>query len=55
METGGAQLSLDSMIKPANWPEGMNWGTISLDASCAPADITYPTDLKLLNEARNGH
>lgn len=23
-----------------------------LDATCAPADISYPTDLKLLNEAR---
>jgi hypothetical protein len=22
------------------------------DATCAPADITYPTDLKLLNEAQ---
>lgn len=29
-----------------------NWGTLSIDASCTPADITYPTDLKLLNEAR---
>jgi hypothetical protein len=25
---------------------------LSIDASCTPADITYPTDLKLLNEAR---
>lgn len=23
-----------------------------LDATCTPADITYPTDLSLLNEAR---
>ncbi len=23
-----------------------------MDATCAPADITYPTDLKLLNAAR---
>jgi hypothetical protein len=23
-----------------------------VDATCAPADITYPTDLGLLNEAR---
>jgi IS5 family transposase len=29
-----------------------NQGKLLLDASCAPADITYPTDLKLLNEAR---
>jgi hypothetical protein len=48
----GNQLSLDDLVKPADWPEGKNWGTISIDAFCTPADITYPTDLKLLNEAR---
>ncbi|MCP9902450.1 hypothetical protein KBZ09_17855 [Cyanobium sp. Cruz CV11-17] len=48
----GDQLSLDSLIKPADWPEGKNWGTLSIDVSCTPADITYPTDLKLMNEAR---
>ena len=47
-----SQLSLDELIKPADWPEGRNWGTLSIDASCTPADISYPTDLKLLNEAR---
>jgi transposase, IS5 family len=49
---GGEQLLLDELIKPADWPEGMNWGTLTIDASCTPADITYPRDLKLLNEAR---
>ena len=39
-------------MKPADWPEVKNWGTLTIDASCTPADITYPTDLKLLNEAR---
>jgi len=29
-----------------------NEGTLIADASCAPADIAYPTDLNLLNEAR---
>ena len=29
-----------------------NSGRLILDATCAPADITYPTDLKLLNDAR---
>lgn len=29
-----------------------NAGKLLVDASCTPADITYPTDLKLLNEAR---
>ncbi len=48
----GTQISLDDFVKPADWPEGKNWGTLTIDASCTPADITYPTDLKLLNEAR---
>ena len=46
------QISLDDFMKPADWPEDKNWGTLSIDASCTPADITYPTILKLLNEAR---
>ena len=29
-----------------------NRGKLIVDATCTPADITYPTDLKLLNEAR---
>ena len=29
-----------------------NQGTLILDATCTPADIHYPTDLGLLNEAR---
>jgi transposase, IS5 family len=29
-----------------------NQGQLLLDATCAPADIHYPTDLKLLNRAR---
>jgi IS5 family transposase len=27
-------------------------GKLLLDATCAPADIRYPTELSLLNEAR---
>ena len=27
-------------------------GSLIIDATCAPADITFPTDLKLLNHAR---
>jgi IS5 family transposase len=48
----GNQITLDNFVKPADWPEGKNWGTLTIDASCTPADITDPTDLKLLNEAR---
>lgn len=29
-----------------------NKGKLIIDATCTPADITYPTDLKLLNESR---
>lgn len=32
--------------------ERPNQGKLLLDATCAPADIAYPTDLRLLNEAR---
>jgi hypothetical protein len=30
----------------------VNKGKLIVDATCAPEDITYPTDLKLLNKAR---
>lgn len=33
-------------------PPSPNQGQLILDATCAPADIRYPTDLSLLNEAR---
>jgi IS5 family transposase len=32
--------------------ERRNRGKLIADATCAPADITYPTDLKILNQAR---
>ena len=39
-ESGGSSESLK------------NKGKLLVDATCAPADITFPTDLKLLNKAR---
>ncbi len=33
-------------------PSAANSGQLIVDASCTPADIRYPTDLSLLNEAR---
>jgi IS5 family transposase len=33
-------------------PTVRNEGTMLVDATCAPADVAYPTDLNLLNEAR---
>jgi hypothetical protein len=37
---------------PTGKPEPNPNGKLLIDATCTPADITYPTDLKLLNEAR---
>ena len=34
------------------WKPEEHKGKLLLDATCAPADIKYPTDLSLLNEAR---
>ena len=33
-------------------PKQSHGGKLLIDATCTPADITYPTDLGLLNEAR---
>jgi transposase, IS5 family len=33
-------------------PPSSNQGQLILDATCAPADTRYPTDLSVLNEAR---
>jgi IS5 family transposase len=33
-------------------PSGGNQGKLIVDATCAPADIRYPTDVSLANEAR---
>ncbi len=35
-----------------NNPEPPNSGKLILDATCAPSDVRYPTDLSLLNECR---
>ncbi|GMA47871.1 hypothetical protein GCM10025854_23730 [Tetragenococcus muriaticus] len=32
--------------------DGSNSGTLTLDATCAPQNIKYPTDTELLNDAR---
>lgn len=38
--------------KKAASKDDPNQGVLLLDATCAPADVAYPTDLSLLNEAR---
>jgi len=43
----------DHNDKPGgNQSQKTNHGHLIVDATCAPADIRYPTDLSLLNEAR---
>jgi len=42
----------DSEKKNEESEPPLNQGKLILDATCAPADISYPTDLKLLNQAR---
>ena len=27
----GTQISIDDFVKPADWPEGKNWGTLTID------------------------
>jgi transposase, IS5 family len=44
--SGSANNNKDDQDPPPNA------GQLIVDASCAPADIRYPTDLSLLNEAR---
>ncbi|NEZ56462.1 IS5 family transposase [Adonisia turfae] len=46
----GSETNDDS--DPPEPPSSGNQGQLIVDASCAPADIHYPTDLDLLNQAR---
>lgn len=45
-------LASSSPAQDAAEPPPSNQGQLIVDATCAPADIRYPTDLGLLNEAR---
>jgi transposase, IS5 family len=47
---GGAARPADQQIGSKTTPH--NQGSLLIDATCAPADIGHPTDLSLLNEAR---
>jgi len=57
METVNDETPQEGTIDPVKGEEKSNeetpnQGQLLLDASCAPADIRYPTDLSLLNQAR---
>jgi hypothetical protein len=44
--------SSDQPVQPGSDKACSNQGSLLIDATCVPADIRYPTDLSLLNEAR---
>lgn len=52
VENAMEQIPETSVESSDNDGAPSNNGKLIVDATCAPADITYPTDLKLLNEAR---
>lgn len=45
-------ITQEEQVSQAPSPETKNSGKLILDATCVPADIHYPTDLWLLNTAR---
>ena len=49
-ETADSQEADDNTVDDEETPA--NNGKLIVDATCTPADITYPTDLNLLNDAR---
>jgi len=49
--SGKKPSSNDSDDEPGSTP-GSNRGKLLIDATCTPADITFPTDLKILNTCR---
>ena len=51
-DSGQESRSDEDDSDPPDSPPTSNRGQLIADASCAPADIRYPTDLDLLNEAR---
>lgn len=48
----GDEILEEEAIAEEPFSETPNSGKLLLDATCAPADIRYPTDLGLLNEVR---
>lgn len=51
-QTKNHSKSKDDDDTPPSGGSNDNQGKLLLDATCTPADITFPTDLKLLNTAR---
>jgi transposase, IS5 family len=47
-----SQAEMSEQDEPPKESPPSHGGKLIIDATCTPADISYPTDLKLLNEAR---
>jgi len=47
-----SEVTQENSTEEKKASEQKNQGKLIIDATCAPADITYPTDLKILNAAR---
>lgn len=50
--SSGGSSDGDKELKSSSSGDDKNAGTLLLDATCAPADIRYPTDAGVLNDAR---
>jgi hypothetical protein len=49
----GTQVTNDDFVKPAEWIEGKNRGTLNIGVSRTPIHITYPTNPKLPSKSRD--
>jgi hypothetical protein len=52
LETSSQSTQKKTAVPEEESSEPKNRGKLILDATCAPGDISYPTDLELLNQAR---
>lgn len=52
LETSSQSTQKKTAAPEEESSEPKNRGKLILDATCAPGDISYPTDLELLNQAR---
>lgn len=52
MREATTEPSAENQSESDEVSERKNRGKLIADATCAPSDITYPTDLKILNQAR---
>ena len=51
-EDSEAETPEECALQSSSKEDQNNKGSLLIDATCIPSDITYPTDLKLLNQAR---